>query len=399
MAGVRNKPQKSGKYHAWYINYKGKRLYFTGTKSKSQTRKIAEKLESEHREIRLGFRPIPKPELKRRNLSFREVADDYLEWGKTQGGRNGRPWGKTHAKERKSKLEWWEKKLKLVTIDDLIGILPKAEKALRKLKKKGCKGKGLSGKTISNYVDTLHSFCNWALKRKYLSEDPLKDISPFDTTPTTKRRALTPEEIHRLLEAAPEYRRILYEVALTTGLRAGELRALTLGCIDAEKGIFILDPSWTKNRKGGEQPIPRTLVKKLVIFGLEGTAKQLYEKRYGRIDSKLGDIPDNPLLYVSTHPSRELRKDLKAAGIEFNIPGKGKVDFHALRVAFVTLSFEAGANMKECQTLARHSTPELTANIYARSRDDRLKDLADLIGNVVLSDDLRANSVQWRITS
>jgi len=55
--------------------------------------------------------------------------------------------------------------------------------------------------------------------------------------------------------------------------------------------------------------------------------------------------------------------------------------------------------MKEGQTLARHSTPELTANIYARSRDDRLKDLADLIGNVVLSDDLRANSVQWRITS
>jgi len=75
------------------------------------------------------------------------------------------------------------------------------------------------------------------------------------------------------------------------------------------------------------------------------------------------------------------------------------VDFHALRVAFVTLSFEAGANMKEGQTLARHSTPELTANIYARSRDDNLKDLVDKIGDVVLSDDLRAHSVHWRITS
>ena len=48
--------------------------------------------------------------------------------------------------------------------------------------------------------------------------------------------------------------------------------------------------------------------------------------------------------------------------------------------------------------IARHSRPELTANIYAKSRDDRLKDLADKIGNVVLSDDLRANSVQWRST-
>jgi len=55
--------------------------------------------------------------------------------------------------------------------------------------------------------------------------------------------------------------------------------------------------------------------------------------------------------------------------------------------------------MKEGQTLARHSTPELTANIYARSRDDNLKDLVDKIGDVVLSDDLRAHSVHWRITS
>jgi len=394
MSGVRNKPQKSGRYQAWFINYKGKSQFFIGMKSKSKTRKHAEKLESEHREIRLGFRPFPKPESERRNLAFREVADEYLEWGKAQGGRNGRSWGKTHAKERKSKLAWWEKKLKLDTMDDMIGILPKVEKALRNLKENGGKGKELSGKTISNYIDTLHSFCNWAVKRKYLSEDPLKDISPFDITPITERRALTPEEIHNLLVAAPEHRRILYKVALTTGLRAGELKALTLDCIDVEKGIIILDPSWTKNREPEDQPIPGTLIEKLVAFGSNGTAKQLYEKHYGRSDAKLIDLPDNPLLYVSTHPARELRKDLKAAGIEFNIPGKGKVDFHALRVAFVTLAFETGANSKEGQTLARHSTIELTANIYARTRDDRLKDLVDKIGDVVLSDDLRANSVQ-----
>ena len=94
--------------------------------------------------------------------------------------------------------------------------------------------------------------------------------------------------------------------------------------IDPEKGIIILDPSWTKNRKGGEQPIPRALVEKLVTFGLKGTAKQIYVKRYGRSDAKADDMPDNPLLYVSTHPSRELRKDLKAAGIPFSIPIKGK---------------------------------------------------------------------------
>lgn len=398
MAGVRNKPLKSGKYRGWYYDYKGDQKFFTGTKLKSKTRKIAEKLESENREIRLGFRPIPHPAMKRRNKPFRKLADDYLEWGKAQGGRNGRAWGKTHAKERKSKLAWWERELKLKTMEDLNGILPKVEKALRQLKKHGNKGKGLSGKTISNYIDALRSFCNWAMTRKYLSDDPLKDLSPFDDTPVTCRRALTLVEINSLRKAAPKHRRILYEVALTTGLRAGELKALTIDCIDVERGIIKLDSSWTKNRKSGEQPVPRDLVKRLVAFGLKNTASKLYKKHYKRKDAQLDDIPENPLLYVSTHPSRELRKDLEVAGIEFSTP-EGKVDFHSLRVSFVTLTFEAGANLKEAQTLARHSTPELTMNIYAKTRDENLSYLIENVGNAVIPDELHAHSRHWRITS
>jgi len=163
------------------------------------------------------------------------------------------------------------------------------------------KGNGVSGKTLSNYVDILRSFCNWAIIRDFLEMDPLQGIAKFDTTPQTQRRALTPDEIHKILEAAPEYRRVLYQASLTTGLRAGELRALTLDCIDVEKGLIILDPSWTKNRKSGDQIIPRILVERLVIFGKKRTAQILYTQRYKRHDATQIGIPDNPLLYVSTH--------------------------------------------------------------------------------------------------
>jgi len=392
MAGVRGPHKNTGRYQGNYKDYTGKRKFFWGFKSKIKTKRRAEQLEDEHRQIRLGYKPIPQPANQRKNHTFREIADEYLEWGKSQGGRNGRPWGKTHVKERKSKLTWWENKLKLRMISDLENSLSRIERVLRKLKRNGYngKGKGVSGKTVSNYIDTLRSFCNWALTRQYLSEDPLKGLSPFDDTPTTQKRALTPEEIHRLLEAAPEHRRILYEMALTTGLRAGELRALTLESIDVEHGFIILNPSWTKNRKPGEQPIPHKLVEKLMAFGLRGTAKILYAKRYGRKDASLDNIPDNPLLYITTHPSRELRKDLEASGIDFST-AKGKVDFHSLRVTFVTLTIEAGANLKEGQSLARHSTPQLTMNIYARTRDERLSDLVDKVGDKVI----RSKSVPY----
>jgi len=93
------------------------------------------------------------------------------------------------------------------------------------------------------------------------------------------------------------------------------------------------------------------------------------------------DIPDNPVLFVSTHPSRELEKDLKSAGVPKHIPGEGKVDFHSLRVTFITSMVEAGADIKETQELARHCNPNLTMNVYAKARKENLAALLDKVAS------------------
>lgn len=71
----------------------------------------------------------------------------------------------------------------------------------------------------------------------------------------------------------------------------------------------------------------------------------------------------------------------------------GKMDFAALRDSYVTLAAEAGANVKELQALARHSTPVLTLNVYAKKRDERLAELAERIGESVLPEQECATSV------
>jgi len=392
MAGVRSKPRANGKYQGWYTHYTGRRVFFFGTHKEAETRRIAERLEDEHRQIRLGYRPAPNSAATHAKRPFREVADEYLAWGNAQGGRGGRAWGRTHAKERRNKLSWWKERLELETLGDLTAILPRVEAVLRELQTAGRngKGQGASGKTLANYAEALQSFCSWAKRRGYLDMDPLDGMAPFDTTPETKRRALRPEEIRKVLEVAPEHRRILYEVAFTTGLRAGELRALTPESIDVECGALILDPAWTKNRKPGLQPIPRALVGKLVAFGEAGTAKTLYERHYGRKDARPEGIPESPLLFVPTQTARDLRKDLEVAGVADFKSGEGKVDFHSCRLAYVTFIFEAGATVKEGQALARHATPDLTMNVYARARNERLAALAEKVGETVLSGPKRA---------
>ena len=92
MAGTRKKPNKTGKFQAWYLDMNGHRVFFTGTHDRRETLRIAERLEDEHRQIRLGYREPPKSASKYKARPFTEVKEEYLAWGKAQGGRNGRPW-------------------------------------------------------------------------------------------------------------------------------------------------------------------------------------------------------------------------------------------------------------------------------------------------------------------
>ena len=93
MATVYRSKKPSGEYHTnWrfaYKDYRGIRRVGTGTPDKNITRKLAETIENEQKEIRLGLRPAPvKNHLAR---SYASIRDEYLAWGAAQGGWKGRP--------------------------------------------------------------------------------------------------------------------------------------------------------------------------------------------------------------------------------------------------------------------------------------------------------------------
>src|SRR5881409_1386768 len=83
-----------------YTGWRGRRRTATGTTSKSETEKLALRVQSDQDAIRNGWRPAPKTSDKPR--LFKEVSTEYLAWGQSQGGRGGHPWGKTHARMRRS---------------------------------------------------------------------------------------------------------------------------------------------------------------------------------------------------------------------------------------------------------------------------------------------------------
>ena len=358
---TKNKSARSKrKYHRkWRFKYTdadGRRRTGTGTTSKAETRKIAERLENEQTRIRHGYKPRPKKSDGKH--SYEDIAAKYLAWGNAQGGRGGRPWSKIHAHQRERFLDWWEEQLHLSLVSDLDGIFPKFEETLQRLK-----GKELSGKTVESYADGLMSFCVWCVKRGYLEENPLRNRTPFDTTPETERRAMTLDEIGTLLDKCATRRRLTYEMALCTGLRANELRSLAVGDLDVEREGLRLDAGWTKNRKPGFQPLPAALVDRLV-------------------KAAEGEKATTSLLYVPTHTARDLDEDLAAAGIP-KVTDEGKLDFHALRVAYDTLVVEGGANFEEVKKLMRHASPKMQER-YGRTRPG-MRLLVESVGEKILS--------------
>ena len=389
MAYVFQTFDENGKAHPKWkyriVDWDGKRKTATGSTSEAETSKMALQAEARAARIKAGLEAPPTSSHRHRHRPFDEVKDEYLAWGKAQGGRGGRAWSAQHADKRERSLDWWKQRLGLDTLVDLDGILPRAEEALRELQ-----ASDHAGKTLQNTAEALRSFCRWCVTRGFLATDPLKGLAPFSTEPKTIRRALTLTEIKALLEASPEHRRLVYEVAFCSGLRKNELRSLSVDDLDVEGAGLRLHAEWTKNRKTGFQPLPAALVKRLQAFIATGTAAKLYHTFLKRRDCTL-QVPENPVLYVPSHAAREFDEDCKAAKVKKNAPG-GKVDFHSCRVAYVSLVLENGAGVKEAQSLARHGTPTLTMNTYARTRESRLAEIAEAVGDAVLSAETEAES-------
>ena len=75
-------------------------------------------------------------------------------------------------------------------------------------------------------------------------------------------------------------------------------------------------------------------------FAASGEACRIYKQSFKQARIKI-EPPRNRLFYVASQTDRVLSMDLEAAGIPKHTP-KGKLDFHACRVALINIIIEQG---------------------------------------------------------
>jgi integrase len=153
-------------------------------------------------------------------------------------------------------------------------------------------------------------------------------------------------------------RKIVYWVAVKTGYRESELKALRKAnlFLDEKPAVVSLKARHTKNKTEGEVPIPADLAKALKKYVAHLAPSDLVFP----FPSTSGSIVDM------------FRRDLAGAGVQWKLTTGEIIDFHALRCTAITWWLDVdGLSPKRVQVLARLKTLALVQNY---SRNLRLED-------------------------
>ncbi len=214
-------------------------------------------------------------------------------------------------------------------------------------------GKRASAKTLNEYLNAACAFMRWLADHERVEANPLERVVKVEARgrETYQRRALSVDECKRLLEAAGP-RRLLYLVALTTGLRRGEIAALRWADVNIDEAHPWLKvrASTAKNHKEATIPLRPELAAKLRGVRPSGECN--------------GD-----LVFPKGVPrNRDLRRDFVQAGIALTDDARGKVDFHALRHTFCTMLQVSGVSPRLAMEAMRHSDMRLTTKVYTDAK-------------------------------
>ena len=262
---------------------------------------------------------------------------------------------------------------------------------------------GMGARTRNSYRESINTFCNWAVDvAGCLHYNPVKKVPKLKEAVDVRheRRALTGEEIAKLLKAAEERplhnameirrgkhkdmakaeihdltkreaerlgleRKLIYATLLYTGLRKNELASITFGQVVLDDKIphISLKADSAKSRKAAKLPLHPELLRLLKDWV---TVKKSGDK----------SLPKLKLFHVPNGLDKILNRDLAFAGIEKRDAMDRVIDVHALRHTHATILAKQGVPITVVQQAMRHADLRMTM----RYTHTELESVSDGVG-------------------
>jgi integrase len=221
-----------------------------------------------------------------------------------------------------------------------------------------------SAKTVNNMLTILRKMLSVAQEWGTI---PFVPKVKWLRVPSNKFDFLTFEEADRLIAAADGQWRAMITLALKTGLRQGELLALSWDDVDLVAGRLVV----SRNLAYGEVTTPKNGKTREIPLG-DDVLASLKRHRHLRGDFVFCKLDGSMLTKGETkHP---LWRACKRAGLR-------RVGWHVLRHTFASHLVMRKAPIKAVQELMGHSTITMTER-YAHLSPDVRKDAVRLLDHV-----------------
>jgi integrase len=241
---------------------------------------------------------------------------------------------------------------------------------------------GTSPCTVNKEVGALSTMLRWGAdkKRQLIGSNPLDGLKPLPHENPKEGRALSGDEVARLLERSPQPWRDVWYAFLVTGVRKDELATLTFRDIDWEAREIIVRTHRTKGKRERRIPIDAGLWEILCRQRDGRQERKPGSGRTAKITARVRERFTTEHVFVTTQNTPLTHRSgiyaafmrcCKRAGIQVKtLDAEGNllehVDVHSLRRTFTTSLIANGADPKSVQDLLGHSTLEMTMRVYTK---------------------------------
>ncbi|TDT63384.1 site-specific integrase [Fonticella tunisiensis] len=249
----------------------------------------------------------------------------------------------------------------------------------------------INSTTIKHYYTTLKTALNQAVKWQLIPSNPCEAVEP-PKREKKKMQVLTPEQVNLLLDYAHNSQEVMHIpllLALTCGLRRGEIIALKWSNVNLEKGHIIISES-AAIRKNGKNIIldTKTDAGERIVELPSFVIPILKQHRKKQLENKLlfGSEYKDTNLVCSWPNGEELKPDyithaFKKLLRKLELPD---IRFHDLRHTHATLLLLQGVNPKIVSERLGHASIDITLDIYSHVLPTMQKEAAEKLNDLFL---------------
>ena len=249
---------------------------------------------------------------------------------------------------------------------------------------------GYADDTITLTYCVLSGVFKQAYKNELIPKNPFSLITRPKGKAKKERVVFTKEQQELYMQYAERsYLCNLFQLAILTGMRNGEICGLLWSDVDFKNKVIHIRHTLTPNEGGGwrnDTPKTKTSKRDIPMIGKAYNILKRQEKEYKRMRGNISKINNDDFVFSALGEPISRKRITHEIEVMLQNMEADKTDFpyftlHTTRHTFATRCIESGMQPKILQHIMGHATLSMTMDLYSHVLPDTKKEAMEAVAN------------------